>query len=90
MTSTLTETLTRWTATFSGWISVPLIIVLLGSGVFVSLRLRWIQLRKLRHSFDVIGGKYDNPDDEGDVTHFQALSAALSATIGIGNIAGVA
>ena len=84
------QVLTDWTITFSGWISVPLIFILLGAGLFVSVRLRWIQLRKLGHSFDVVGGKYDNPDDEGDVTHFQALSAALSATIGIGNIAGVA
>lgn len=82
--------LTQWTAAFSDWISLPLIVILLGTGVYVSFRLRWIQLRKLKHSFDVVGGKYDNPDDEGDVTHFQALSAALSATIGIGNIAGVA
>ncbi len=50
----------------------------------------FIQIKRLKHSFQVVLGKYDNPDDEGDVTHFQALSAALSATIGIGNIAGVA
>jgi AGCS family alanine or glycine:cation symporter len=86
----LGQSLAQWTETFSGWISVPLIIILLGTGFFVSFSLRWIQLRKLKHSFSVIGGKYDNPEDEGDVTHFQALSAALSATIGIGNIAGVA
>ena len=84
------QILTDGTIIFSGWIAVPLIFILLGSGLFVSIRLRWIQLRKLGHSFDVVGGKYDDPDDEGDVTHFQALSAALSATIGIGNIAGVA
>jgi AGCS family alanine or glycine:cation symporter len=86
----LTQQLTDWTDTISGWISIPLLFILLGTGFFVSFSLRWIQLRKLKHSFDVVGGKYDNPDDEGDVTHFQALSAALSATIGIGNIAGVA
>ena len=78
------------TATFSGWIALPLVFILLGTGLFISSRLRWIQLVRLKHSFQVVGGKYDNPDDEGDVTHFQALSAALSATIGIGNIAGVA
>lgn len=90
MSQNIGEILTQWTKTFSGWISIPLIVILLGTGIFVSIRLRWIQLRKLGHSFDVVGGKYDNPEDEGDVTHFQALSAALSATIGIGNIAGVA
>lgn len=86
----LGELLNQWTETLSGWISLPLIFILLGSGLFVTFSLRWVQLRKLKHSFDVVGGKYDNPDDEGDVTHFQALSAALSSTIGIGNIAGVA
>ncbi len=86
----MTEQLTHWTETFSGWISFPLIFMLLGAGIFVTVSLRWIQFRKLKHSFDVVSGKYDDPDDEGDVTHFQALSAALSATIGIGNIAGVA
>lgn len=90
MSENIGEILTRWTVTLSGWISVPLIVILLGTGILVSIRLRLIQVRKLTHSFDVLGGKYDNPEDEGDVTHFQALSAALSATIGIGNIAGVA
>ena len=79
--------LTQWTAAFSDWISLPLIVILLGTGVYVSFRLRWIQLRKLKHSFEAVGGKYDDPDDAGDVTYFHALSAALSATIGIGNIA---
>ncbi|MFC1547958.1 alanine/glycine:cation symporter family protein [Candidatus Neomarinimicrobiota bacterium] len=86
----LAQQLTDWTEILSGWISIPLLFILLGTGFFVSFSLRWIQLRKLKHSFKVVGGKYDNPEDEGDVTHFQALSAALSATIGIGNIAGVA
>ena len=70
-----------------GW---PLIIVLLGSGLFMTLRLGFIQFRGLPHGLGLVSGKYDNPDDPGEITHFQALSAALSATIGIGNIAGVA
>ena len=69
---------------------MPLTIILIGTGLFVTVALGFIQLRRLKHSFEVVSGKYDNPEDEGDVTHFQALSAALSATIGIGNIAGVA
>ena len=89
MLENLGEFLNQWTATLSGWISLPLIFILLGSGMFITFSLRWIQIRQLKHSFDVVGGKYDNPADEGDVTHFQALSAALSSTIGIGNIAGV-
>lgn len=84
------STLEHFTEVFSGWISMPLTITLIGTGLFVTVALGFIQLRRLKHSFEVVSGKYDNPDDEGDVTHFQALSAALSATIGIGNIAGVA
>jgi len=85
-----TSTLEHFTEVFSGWISMPLTIILIGTGLFVTVALGFIQLRRLKHSFEVVSGKYDNPEDEGDVTHFQALSAALSATIGIGNIAGVA
>ncbi len=86
----LIKTLEHFTEVFSGWISMPLTIILIGTGLFVTVALGFIQLRRLKHSFEVVSGKYDNPEDEGDVTHFQALSAALSATIGIGNIAGVA
>ena len=43
-----------------------------------------------KHSIDVIRGKYDDPDDEGEISHFQALTSALSATVGLGNIGGVA
>ncbi|MBD73589.1 MAG: sodium:alanine symporter family protein, partial [Candidatus Marinimicrobia bacterium] len=88
--SELIATLEHFTEVFSGWISMPLTIILIGTGLFVTLALGFIQIRRFKHSFEVVSGKYDNPDDEGDVTHFQALSAALSATIGIGNIAGVA
>lgn len=66
------------------------LVLLLGTGIFITFRTRFIQLRRLRHSLAVIAGKYDNPEDSGEINHFQALSAALSATIGIGNIAGVA
>ena len=66
------------------------IIALLGTGVFLTLRLGFIQLRRLGHGFGVTSGKYDDPNEPGDVSHFQALSTALSATVGIGNIAGVA
>jgi len=66
------------------------LVLLLGTGIFITFRTRFIQLRRVRHSLAVIAGKYDNPEDKGEINHFQALSAALSATIGIGNIAGVA
>jgi AGCS family alanine or glycine:cation symporter len=67
-----------------------LAIVLLGTGLFVTLRLGFIQLRGFRHAVDIARGKYDDPNDEGDLKHYQALTTALSATVGIGNIAGVA
>jgi AGCS family alanine or glycine:cation symporter len=66
------------------------VIALLGTGVFLTLRLRFIQFRRLGHGFAVTSGKYDDPNEPGDVPHFQALTTALSATVGIGNIAGVA
>ncbi len=67
-----------------------LVTLLLLSGIFITFRMGWINIRYLKHAFDVIRGRYDNPDDEGDINHFQALTTALSATVGIGNIAGVA
>ncbi len=67
-----------------------LALVLLGTGLFVTVRLGLIQLRGFRHAWAILGGKYDDPDDDGDLVHFQALTTALSATVGIGNIAGVA
>ena len=75
-----------------GWPKLlPLmVVILLGSGIFITFRLRFIQLFKVRHAVNVIRGKYDDVKDDGDINHFQALAAALSATVGIGNIAGVA
>ncbi len=66
------------------------IIFLVGTGVLLTLLVRAIQLRRFAYAWQLISGKYDDPKDEGEITHFQALSAALSATIGTGNIAGVA
>ncbi len=67
-----------------------MVILLLGTGFYLTVRTGFIQLRRLGHGFAVTTGKYDDPDDPGDVSHFQALTTALSATVGIGNIAGVA
>jgi AGCS family alanine or glycine:cation symporter len=70
---------------------VPWVVVaLLGTGVFLTVKLGFLQLRKLGHGFAVTSGIYDDPAEPGDVSHFQALTTALSATVGIGNIAGVA
>ena len=70
----------------SGWF----VFLLLGTGLFFTIYLRFPQFRFLRHAFRVASGKYDRKEDEGDATHFQALATALSGTIGTGNIAGVA
>jgi AGCS family alanine or glycine:cation symporter len=71
--------------------TVPLVVIaLLGTGLFMTLRLGLIQVRRLGHGFAVTSGMYDDPNEPGDVSHFQALTTALSATVGIGNIAGVA
>ena len=67
-----------------------LIVMLLGTGLFLTIRLGFIQFRRLGHGVRVAMGKYDDPNDPGDVSHFQALTTALSATVEIGHIAGVA
>ncbi len=72
-------------------ISVPFVVVWLFFGAtFLTLRMGFINFRAFRHAIDLTRGVYDNPDEPGEVSHFQALSAALSATVGLGNIAGVA
>jgi AGCS family alanine or glycine:cation symporter len=69
----------------------PIMIVLLvGTGLYLTIRLRFLQLRFFSHAVKCITGRYDDPAEKGDISHFQALCAALSATIGTGNIAGVA
>lgn len=67
-----------------------MVVLLLSFGIFITARLSFIQITKFSHGLKVVRGHYDDPDDEGDINHFQALSTALSATVGIGNIAGVA
>ncbi len=70
---------------------LPLVIIWLVAGaVFFTLRMGFINVRGFGHGVQVILGKYDTPDEPGEVTHSQALFTALSATVGLGNIAGVA
>ena len=70
---------------------VPLMVVaLLGTGIFTTINLGFPQIKYLKHGLRVTRGDYDNPNEAGDLNHFQALTTALSATVGIGNIAGVA
>lgn len=66
------------------------LFLLLGTGILFTIWSRFSQFRALTHGVQVIRGKYDRPEDPGAISHFQALSAALSATVGLGNIGGVA
>lgn len=70
---------------------VPMIVLILGTGLYLQIRLRWLPLRKIGYGFRMIA-KSRKADDmaEGEITPFAALMTALSATIGTGNIAGVA
>lgn len=69
---------------------MPLIVMWLMAGaLFFTLRMGFINLRAFRHALGVVRGKFDDPREKGEVTHFQALTSALSATVGLGNIAGV-
>ncbi|MDL1974380.1 MAG: sodium:alanine symporter family protein [Deltaproteobacteria bacterium] len=68
----------------------PLMILLVGTGLYLTLRTSFIQFRAFGHGVKVLRGTFDRQDDPGEISHFRALSAALSATIGTGNIVGVA
>lgn len=70
---------------------IPFIVIWLVIGaVFFTLRMGFINFRGFKHAIDLARGKYDDPDAPGQVTHFQALATAVSGTVGLGNIAGVA
>jgi len=69
---------------------LPLLILLIGGGLYLLIRSHFLPFRYLGHALNVLRGKYDNPNDPGEISHFQALTTALSATVGMGNIAGVA
>ncbi|WP_281614726.1 sodium:alanine symporter family protein [Flammeovirga sp. SubArs3] len=66
------------------------VALLLLTGLFFTVYLKFPQIRFFKHAIDVVKGKFDEQDDEGDTSHFQALATALSGTVGTGNIAGVA
>ncbi|WP_116105468.1 alanine/glycine:cation symporter family protein [Lewinella sp. IMCC34191] len=74
-----------------GKFDIPFVIpwLIIGATVF-TVYMGFINIRGFKHALDVVRGKFDDPDDQGEVSHFQALTAALSGTVGVGNIAGVA
>ncbi len=72
-------------------IHLPLILfVMICGGLFFTLRYGFLNVRMFKHAISVVKGDYDHPEHEGEISHFQALTSALSATVGLGNIAGVA
>ncbi|RMF03072.1 MAG: alanine:cation symporter family protein [Bacteroidetes bacterium] len=84
------ESVVFWAPTIGGF-TIPFVLIWLVVGATIfSAYLGFIQFSAFRHALDVVRGKYDDPDDTGEVSHFQALTAALSGTVGVGNIAGVA
>lgn len=86
------QTLTDWTGQLAGllWGNVLTLAVLLGVGLYLTVKFNFVQIRGFKHSFALIRGKHKQAESVGEVSHFQALSTALSATVGTGNIAGVA
>lgn len=88
----LVNQLTNWTGQLSSllWSSPVTLLTLVGTGLYLTIRMGFIQLRGFRHSLALVSGRYSSHQDVGEVSHFQALATALSATVGTGNIAGVA
>ena len=77
--------------TFSDYAwGLPLVILLIGGGLYLLILSKFLPFRYLGHAIQVLRGKYDDPNDPGQISHFKALTTALSSTIGMGNIAGVA
>ena len=70
--------------------STPLVVLLVGGGLFFMIYSRFRPYRYFGHAMDLLRGKYSDPNDPGHIPHSQALSTALSGTLGLGNIAGVA
>ena len=85
------ETLTVWTGSLAALLwSWPALVLLVGTGIYLTLRLRALQLRHVGHAVAVLRGRHTGADEPGEVSHFQALATGLSAAVGTGNIAGVA
>jgi alanine or glycine:cation symporter, AGCS family len=70
-----------------GWLVLALLIP---TGIFFTIKFRFLQITHVRHTISILRGKYDKEGSQGDVNHFKALTTALSATVGTGNIVGVA
>ncbi len=78
-------------ANFASFVwGLPLLILLIGGGLYLLILSKFLPFRYIGHAVQVLRGKYDDPNDPGQISHFKALTTALSSTIGMGNIAGVA
>mgnify|MGYP001813604143 CR=1 FL=1 len=88
----MVEAITEFTGTLAGylWNNGLTMLILVGTGLYLTIRLRFVQLTGFSHGLVLISGKLSRDSDSGEVSHFQALATALSATVGTGNIAGVA
>ncbi|WP_082305134.1 sodium:alanine symporter family protein [Persicobacter sp. CCB-QB2] len=85
------EKIIFFTVSITEDVSLPIVVIwLFAAALIFTVYFKGLNFRGFKHAFDVIRGKYDEPDSKGEVSHFQALTAALSGTVGIGNIAGVA
>lgn len=79
-----------WSTSTTSEGGIPLVVLwLFLGGVFFTLRMRFVNFWAFGHALRVVRGDYDNPEEDGEVTHAQALASALSATVGLGNISGV-
>ncbi|MCK4858071.1 MAG: sodium:alanine symporter family protein [candidate division Zixibacteria bacterium] len=79
-----------WAAAVDLTWGLPLVILLISAGAYFTIASRFLPFRGARHALQILRGIYDKKDDPGEISHFQALTSALSATLGMGNIAGVA
>ncbi|MCM3124704.1 sodium:alanine symporter family protein [Mesobacillus sp. AQ2] len=84
-------TFEEWIGKISGWVwGPPLLILLVGTGIYLTIRIGFLQIRLLPYSLKLAFSKKQDKRSDGDISHFQALMTALAATVGTGNIAGVA
>lgn len=85
------EYLNQWAEAFNNFVwGMPMLVLLLGGGIYFTLYSRLLPFRYLKHGFDLLTGRFDDKGARGEISHAQALSTALAGTVGMGNIAGVA
>ena len=76
--------------TIGGVDILPIVVWLVFAAAFFTVYLGFLNIRGFKHAIDLVRGRYSKPEDAGEVSHFQALATAVSGTVGLGNIAGVA